>query len=214
MTTLRRPDAVGRDGRVRFQCGPHARVECYDAAARAWRWRLLPSGRAAAEAFLAKYPDVLGLAHLTHPRRTRAALRRFGADEVRTAVYWAVLHAVRRWHPDRARLLTVLEHAIRAEFQLLWRALDRDRAEDARGDWEGVPGPAPDPGARTLVEDELRGLPPREREAVVRRYGLCGGPAETQAEVAADWGVRASRVGQVEGAALKRLRRRAAARDA
>lgn len=61
------------------------------------------------------------------------------------------------------------------------------------------------------LEEELRGvmaeLPDRERMILTRRYGLDGGEPETLAEIAADLGVTAERVRQLQKAALERLQK-------
>ena len=46
----------------------------------------------------------------------------------------------------------------------------------------------------------------REREIIVRRYGLHGGEAHTQKEVAAELGISRSYVSRIEKKAIEKLR--------
>jgi RNA polymerase sigma factor (sigma-70 family) len=59
---------------------------------------------------------------------------------------------------------------------------------------------------RDLVEHLLLALPAREREVIVLRFGLGGGHALTQNQVAKRLGVTGSRIGQIVQDALDRLR--------
>jgi RNA polymerase primary sigma factor len=72
---------------------------------------------------------------------------------------------------------------------------------------------APDPWlhldemeTRREVGSMLRLLPGRQREILVRHYGLCGEPAQTHAEIAAGLDVGQERSRQLEREALRRLR--------
>jgi RNA polymerase sigma factor (sigma-70 family) len=52
----------------------------------------------------------------------------------------------------------------------------------------------------------LKALPHRQREVLVRRYGLAGGEAQTHAQIAAALGIGDERSRQLENEALRRLR--------
>jgi RNA polymerase primary sigma factor len=72
---------------------------------------------------------------------------------------------------------------------------------------------APDPSAIAIARENrdevsaiLRLLPERQREVVVRRYGLYGRPTQSHEEIAAWLGVGEERSRQIEGEALRRLR--------
>ena len=70
---------------------------------------------------------------------------------------------------------------------------------------EVVAPDGPDLGER--LAEVLDDLPTREHHILTRRYGLSGAEPETLGEIAADLGVSAERVRQLQNAALRRLQR-------
>jgi RNA polymerase primary sigma factor len=60
---------------------------------------------------------------------------------------------------------------------------------------------------REEVRDALNELSDREREVVGLRYGLAGGKAHTLQELGAHFKVSRERVRQIEGQALRKLRK-------
>lgn len=69
-------------------------------------------------------------------------------------------------------------------------------------------------GARRLEQlEELerlqRGLTPRQREVIARRYGLDGEPAQPVSELARELGISRTRVHQIVLNAIYRMRQRA-----
>lgn len=60
---------------------------------------------------------------------------------------------------------------------------------------------------REVLDDVMADLPQRERRILSRRFGLHGGEPETLGEIAADLGITAERVRQLQNAALGRIKR-------
>lgn len=60
---------------------------------------------------------------------------------------------------------------------------------------------------REVLDDVMADLPQRERRILSRRFGLDGGEPETLGEIAADLGITAERVRQLQNAALGRIKR-------
>lgn len=99
----------------------------------------------------------------------------------------------------------------------------RFRAVSIEGDEEGTPALGqvladasqhrPDElllalGDRTTIEAALATLTPREREIIVRRFGLDGAAEETLEQIGARHGVTRERIRQLQNKAMERLRMR------
>lgn len=70
-----------------------------------------------------------------------------------------------------------------------------------------VPESVTEGNLRASLDDALADLPDRERTILHRRFGLDGDEPETLGEIAADMGITAERVRQLQNAALTRLKR-------
>lgn len=87
---------------------------------------------------------------------------------------------------------------------------DGDRSlEDLLSDQhDALPGENADRRAlQERVREVLRSLPPREREVIELRFGLCDGQQRTLDEVARHFGITRERIRQIEARALIKLRR-------
>jgi RNA polymerase sigma factor (sigma-70 family) len=101
-------------------------------------------------------------------------------------------------------------------------SLDKPNASDGKGSLgDTVEDPSPAPGAsmaavlraRADLATVLQDLPDRERTVVTLRFGLGGEEPMTLERIGGRLGVTRERVRQIEGAAIKQLRRLLAARD-
>ncbi len=100
-------------------------------------------------------------------------------------------------------------------------SLDSPMPEGKRSLHDTVQDPSPAPGggiaavlrARADLAGVLQDLPDTERTVVTLRFGLGGEEAMTLESIGQRLGVTRERVRQIEGSALKRLRRLLAARD-
>lgn len=92
-------------------------------------------------------------------------------------------------------------------------SLDEPAGEDGAPLRDLLPdGGADDPGVNVGVDPRfvgalLDGLSPRQREVIVRRFGLAGHDAATPHAIARELGITRSRVQQVEREALDRMHR-------
>jgi RNA polymerase primary sigma factor len=59
---------------------------------------------------------------------------------------------------------------------------------------------------REVIASVLDTISPRERDVVVRRYGLDGSPPQTLEEIGRDYGLTRERIRQIQESALKKLR--------
>ena len=88
----------------------------------------------------------------------------------------------------------------------------RDLYNERRGEPVADPNEAIDQRRTVqLVRDAVLTLPPREREVIVRRFGMVGVPFATFQTIADDIGLSRERVRQIQNIALGRLRKRLAA---
>jgi RNA polymerase sigma factor (sigma-70 family) len=101
-------------------------------------------------------------------------------------------------------------------------SLDKPNANDGKGSLgDTVEDPSPTPGAsmaavlraRADLATVLQDLPDRERTVVTLRFGLVGEEPMTLERIGGRLGLTRERVRQIEGAAIKQLRRLLAARD-
>ena len=101
-------------------------------------------------------------------------------------------------------------------------SLDKPYANDGKGSLgDTVEDPSPAPGAsmaavlraRADLATVLQDLPDRERTVVTLRFGLSGEEPMTLERIGGRLGLTRERVRQIEGAAIKQLRRLLAARD-
>jgi len=69
-------------------------------------------------------------------------------------------------------------------------------------------------GVSKVVEQALAGLTEREREVLVRRFGIDGGERVTLEALGERWCISRERVRQIEKEALSRLRNNSALHDA
>ncbi len=101
-------------------------------------------------------------------------------------------------------------------------SLDKPNANDGKGSLgDTVEDPGPTPGAsmaavlraRADLATVLQDLPDRERTVVTLRFGLGGEEPMTLERIGGRLGLTRERVRQIEGAAIKQLRRLLAARD-
>jgi RNA polymerase sigma factor (sigma-70 family) len=101
-------------------------------------------------------------------------------------------------------------------------SLDKPNASDGKGSLgDTVEDPSPTPGAamaavlraRADLATVLQDLPDRERTVVTLRFGLGGEEPMTLERIGGRLGLTRERVRQIEGAAIKQLRRLLAARD-
>ena len=101
-------------------------------------------------------------------------------------------------------------------------SLDKPNAGDGKGSLgDTVEDPSPTPGAsmaavlraRADLATVLQDLPDRERTVVTLRFGLGGEEPMTLERIGGRLGLTRERVRQIEGAAIKQLRRLLAARD-
>lgn len=76
-----------------------------------------------------------------------------------------------------------------------------------------VPELVPEGDLRQALAEVMADLPDRERRILRRRYGLDGGEPQTLGEIAADFGITAERVRQLQNAALGRIQRPAKLRQ-
>ena len=157
-----------------------------------------------------------------HRALARWVARKFYArdpDAVESAALLGVVKAARRYDPARGAFSSLAVLACRHE---AFREVLRQRKHDDRETSLFVQGedgdelersdlPHVDPTAEGDTRaNELRvalaGLEAREREILVRRFGL-DGPEETLEEIGARLGLSRARVGQLCGRALGKLRR-------
>jgi RNA polymerase sigma factor (sigma-70 family) len=82
--------------------------------------------------------------------------------------------------------------------------LAQSLADDAA---PAVPDSVPVGDLRQALAEAMADLPDRERRILRRRYGLDGQEPETLGEIAADLGITAERVRQLQNAALGRIKR-------
>ena len=101
-------------------------------------------------------------------------------------------------------------------------SLDKPNANDGKGSLgDTAEDPSPAPGAsmaavlraRADLATVLQDLPDRERTVVTLRFGLGGEEPMTLERIGGRLGLTRERVRQIEGAAIKQLRRLLAARD-
>ena len=101
-------------------------------------------------------------------------------------------------------------------------SLDKPNASDGKGSLgDTVEDPSPAPGAsmaavlraRADLATVLQDLPDRDRTVVTLRFGLGGEEPMTLERIGGRLGLTRERVRQIEGAAIKQLRRLLAARD-
>lgn len=70
-----------------------------------------------------------------------------------------------------------------------------------------IPDSIPPGDLRQVLEDVMEDLPQREQKILRRRFGLDGGEPQTLGEIAADLGITAERVRQLQNAAIGRIKR-------
>ncbi len=134
----------------------------------------------------------------------------------RAASEYAARHGRQPGEDELAECLGVGPDLVRAVMRTSGEplSLDRTLGEDSDGTIHDVIGsraPGPDDLAsrrdvRERVARSLDRLPPRERDIVVRRFGLAGEEPESLARIGRDLGLSRERVRQLELRALGRLR--------
>lgn len=92
---------------------------------------------------------------------------------------------------------------------------DGDTLAQSLADEHAAPVPelVPDGDLREALAAAMADLPERERRILRRRYGLDGGEPQTLGEIAADLGITAERVRQLQNAAIGRIQRPAKLRQ-
>jgi len=115
-------------------------------------------------------------------------------------------HAVGRPAPEVAELFCVTERISSLDAP---RSDSDDRAliDQLVVDPEGVAAGGPIDEMPGRIHALIARLPPRQRQVLERRYGLGDEGVQTLAEIAVDFGLTRERVRQIQGEALKRLRK-------
>ncbi len=205
--------------------GPHARCR-WDRAAKVWRVRLTFAGRKLVEEYLAKYPEPQVILGRRYPKFLREAEYRIGRDGVVAAAAVGVANAVRCWRPERATLPTVVTwHVFAAIQKEAWpkgrtlppgtRIVSLEALMATPGGDRSEPPARPEPDTDDIedaayrVAGLMKGLPPKQAEAVRLLYGVGTGERRTLAEVGRVLGCGRVNVQSLVARAMATMRERA-----
>lgn len=140
-------------------------------------------------------------ASLARKMAWRMTKRRPGLfDEIMSAAFLGLIHAARSYDADRGSFGPYASNRIRGE---ILEAIERENFHTQGGPSEEIDVPEDDQGPDEF-DDIVASLDPRERELITLRYqqGLSQGEAAERLGYSRSW------IGQLERAALCRLRER------